>query len=234
MENKNTLFLVPVGLSETSFDWYLPHNVLKTIHSLNHFIAENAKTARHFLKFIQHPTPIQNIEIFELNKHDAASQMGELKTLLQINKTIGLMSEAGLPCIADPGTQIVKLAHEMDIKVRPLTGPSSILLALVASGLSGQNFKFTGYIPSKPIERKSMLQKMEMESALTTQLFIETPYRNDALLNDLCAILKPQTMLLIAINLTDESENITCKPISWWRVHKQTIGKVPCLFGIGS
>lgn len=233
MKDKNTLFLVPVGLSDTTIDWYLPHNVLKTIHSLNHFIVENAKTARHFLKFINHPSPIQSIEIFELDKHNPEGQLSELKLILKVQKTIGLMSEAGLPCIADPGTHVVKLAHELDIQVKPLTGPSSILLALIASGFNGQNFKFIGYIPSKGLDKKQILIQMETESALTTQLFIEAPYRNDQLLSDLCQILKPNTLLMLAINLTAEDEKIITKPISWWRQNKFEIGKVPCLFGMG-
>ena len=233
MENKNRLFLIPVGLSETDMDWYLPQNVLKTIHSIQSFIVENAKTARHFLKFIHHPDPIQTIEIYELNKHDLNGQYPEIKKLLQSNKMTGLMSEAGLPCIADPGTHIVKLAHELDIIVKPLTGPSSIILALIASGLNGQSFKFTGYVPSKPADRKTALQKLESESINVTQLFIEAPYRNDHLMGDLCLVLKPDTMLLLAIDITGENERIICKPAAWWKLNKFVIGKVPCIFGIG-
>ena len=209
MKDKNTLFLVPVGLSDTSIDWYLPHNVLETIHSINHFIVENAKTARHFLKFINHPTPLQNIEIYELNKHDLASQIADLKAFLGNHQTVGLMSEAGLPCIADPGTHIVKLAHELNMRLRPLTGPSSILLALIASGFNGQSFKFLGYIPTKGLDKKTVLQQLENEAIHTTQLFIEAPYRNDQLMTDLCQILKPTTMLMLAINLTGEDEKPT-------------------------
>ncbi len=233
MKDKNTLFLIPVGLSDTSIDWYLPHNVLKTIHSINQFIVENAKTARHFLKFIKHPNPIQTIEIYELDKHNLTGQLNEIKTLLNANQSVGLMSEAGLPCIADPGTHIVKLAHEIDMRVKPLTGPSSILLALMASGFNGQNFKFVGYIPAKGLEKKQILLQMENESAHTTQLFIEAPYRNDQLLGDLCEILDPSTMLMLAINLTAEDEKIISKPISWWKQNRMEIGKVPCLFGMG-
>jgi len=233
MKDKNTLFLVPVGLSDTSIDWYLPHNVLQTIHSINHFIVENAKTARHFLKFINHPTPLQNIEIYELNKHDLASQIADLKAFLGNQQTVGLMSEAGLPCIADPGTHIVKLAHELNMRIRPLTGPSSILLALIASGFNGQSFKFLGYIPTKGLDKKTVLQQLENEAIHTTQLFIEAPYRNDQLMTDLCQILKPTTMLMLAINLTGEDESIISKPVSWWKQNKFIIGKVPCLFALG-
>ena len=233
MKDKNTLFLVPVGLSDTSIDWYLPHNVLETIHSINHFIVENAKTARHFLKFINHPTPLQNIEIYELNKHDLASQIADLKAFLGNHQTVGLMSEAGLPCIADPGTHIVKLAHELNMRLRTLTGPSSFLLALIASGFNGQSFKFLGYIPTKGLDKKTVLQQLENEAIHTTQLFIEAPYRNDQLMTDLCQILKPTTMLMLAINLTGEDENIISKPVSWWKQNKFIIGKVPCLFAIG-
>ena len=233
MKDKNTLFLVPVGLSDTSINWYLPHNVLETIHSINHFIVENAKTARHFLKFINHPTPLQSIEIYELDKHDLPAQISDLKTFLSSYHRIGLMSEAGLPCIADPGTHVVKLAHEMNIQVKPLTGPSSILLALIASGFNGQSFKFLGYIATKGLDKRTVLQQIENEANHTTKLFIEAPYRNDQLMTDLCQILKPTTMLMLAIDLTGENENIISKPVSWWQQNKFVIGKVPCLFAIG-
>lgn len=233
MKDKNTLFLVPVGLSDTSIDWYLPHNVLKTIHSINHFIVENAKTARQFLKFIQHPTPLQSIEIVELNKHDLSSQTNEIKQFLNHHAKVGLMSEAGLPCIADPGTHVVKLAHELSWRVKPLTGPSSILLALIASGFNGQQFTFLGYLPTKGMDKKTVIQQIENEANVCTQLFIEAPYRNDQLFNDLCQILRPTTFLMLAINLTAEDEMIISKPISWWKQNKREIGKVPCLFGIG-
>lgn len=231
--DKNTLFLIPVGLSEVDFNWYLPINVLKIIHNLDYFIVENAKTARHFLKFVQHPVPIQKIEIYELDKHQPEIQKSEIESILKLNKDIGLMSEAGLPCIADPGTHVVKLAHQLDRTVKPLTGPSSIILALIASGLNGQSFKFTGYVSAKPQERKLALQKLESECQHSTQLFIEAPYRNDHLMTDLYGSLKPETMLLVAMDLTGMNERIICKPISWWKNNKMVIGKVPCLFGIG-
>lgn len=230
---KNILFLIPVSLSETDCNWYLPSNVLKTIHSIDFFIVENAKSARHFLKSIAHPKPLQEIEIFELDKHDADSQKKELGQLLKSHDKTGLMSEAGLPCIADPGTHVVKLAHALDIRVKPLTGPSSIILALIASGLNGQNFKFSGYISSKPAERKMAIQKLESECLSCTQLLIEAPYRNDHLMNDLIDTLKADTMLVVAIDITGEHEKIISKPAIWWKNNKFEIGKVPCIFGIG-
>lgn len=232
-DNKNTLFLIPVNLSETDYNWYLPSNVLKTIHTIECFIVENAKTARHFLKGIGHPLPIQQIVIFELDKHHANEQAKELESLLSTRQNIGLMSEAGLPCIADPGTHVVRLAHKMDVKVKPLTGPSSVILALIASGLNGQSFKFNGYIPSKPAERKAAIQKLETESRHTTQILIEAPYRNEQLLKDLCNTLKPETMLLLAIDITGEHEQIVCKKVSWWKQHQFETGKIPCIFAIG-
>ncbi len=230
---KNILFLIPVSLSETDYNWYLPSNVLKIIHSLDFFIVENAKSARHFLKSIAHPKPLQQIEIFELDKHDPDSQKKELGQLLKAHEKTGLMSEAGLPCIADPGTHVVKLAHALDIKVKPLTGPSSIILALISSGLNGQNFRFSGYISSKPAERKLAIQKLESECITSTQLLIEAPYRNDHLLKDLIDTLKPDTMLMVAIDITGNQEKIICKPVAWWKNNRLEIGKVPCIFGIG-
>lgn len=231
--NKNTLFLIPVGLSDTDINWYLPLNVLKTIHEIRCFIAENAKTARQFLKFIKHPVPIQSIEILELDKHHPEGQKEEIGQFLKKHGIVGLMSEAGLPCIADPGSYVVKLAHKMNMKVRPLTGPSSILMALIASGLNGQNFRFNGYISSKLPERKQFIQKLELESLTCTQLFIEAPYRNDQLLKDLCNFLRRDTMLLLAIDLTGENEKIISKPVQWFRDNPVVVGKVPCMFGIG-
>ncbi len=232
-DKKNTLYLVPIGLSESSFEWFLPHKVKEEIYQINFFIAENAKTARHFLKFISHPTLLPQIEIFELDKHNLDSQKDEIKNILQKNDKTGLISEAGMPCIADPGNHIVKMAHLNHILVKPLVGPSSILLALIASGMNGQQFKFNGYLPQKPDERKQTILKLEIESNHTTQLFIETPYRNDKFLAEMCQILKPNTMLLVAIDLTGENEKIISKPISWYKGNAIEIGKLPCVFGIG-
>lgn len=227
------LFLIPVSLSDVDLSWVLTPNVHKIIHSLKAYIAENAKTARHFLKQAEHPLPISEIEILELDKHQPDQQNKALLDFMQKYKEVGLMSEAGMPCIADPGNKVVRLAHENDILVKPLTGPSSILLALTASGMNGQSFKFSGYLPQKPAERQAAILKCEKESSESTQLFIEAPYRNDQMLKDLCRILKPNTYLMLAIHLTAEDEKIISRKISWWKQQQLEIGKVPCLFGIG-
>ncbi|MES2617491.1 MAG: SAM-dependent methyltransferase [Bacteroidota bacterium] len=233
LRHGHELFLIPVGISNVDFSWYLPINVLKTVHTLTAFIAENAKTARYFLKFVGHPTPLPSIEILELDKHNPAAQKKEIAQFLLQHKMVGLMSEAGMPCIADPGNQIVRIAHQEGIKVKPLTGPSSILLALTASGLNGQDFRFIGYLPAKSEERQSAILKCEKDSKTGTQLFIEAPYRNDQLMKDLYRFLHVDTMLLVAYNLTGEDEKITCQPISWWKTQSIDLGKVPCIFGLG-
>lgn len=233
IDKNNTLFLLPLGMSNSDYQWFLPENVRLKYFEITCFIAENAKTLRHFLKFIQHPTPLPEIEIFELDKHNIESQKSELKNILIQNTKVGLVSEAGMPCIADPGSMIVGIAHQLNINVKPFVGPSSILLALVASGMNGQQFKFNGYLPHKPDDRKKAIIKLEIDSKNTTQLFIETPYRNDKFLGEICAILQPNTQLLLAIDLTGENEKIISKPIHWYKKNAIEIGKLPCIFGIG-
>jgi 16S rRNA (cytidine1402-2'-O)-methyltransferase len=232
-KKENVLYLVPVPIAEIDINWSLPLDVIKQIVNIQCFIVENAKTARHYLKQLNPEVKYDEITLFELDKHHLSSQLVEIRALFKQHETIGLMSEAGLPCIADPGNHVVRIAHEMHVRVRPLTGPSSILLALIASGLNGQQFKFNGYLPVKPEDRQPAILKIEKDARQATQLFIEAPYRNEKLLADLVRLLQPSMRLLVAVNLTAEDEKIICQPVSWWKSHKPELGKVPCLFGLG-
>ena len=229
----NVLYLVPVPIAEIDINWSLPLSVIEQIVNIQCFIVENSKTARHYLKQLNPNVKFDQITIYELDKHNLNSQFVEIRAILKEEEHIGLMSEAGLPCIADPGNHVVRIAHEMNLRVKPLTGPSSILLALISSGLNGQQFKFNGYLPVKPDERQPAILRIEKDAQQATQLFIEAPYRNEKLLADLIRILKPSMRLMIAANITAEDEMIICQPVSWWKSNKKEIGKTPCLFGIG-
>jgi 16S rRNA (cytidine1402-2'-O)-methyltransferase len=230
---QNTLFLVPVPISEIGLNWSIPLSVIDQIAKIQCFIVENAKTARHFLKQVNPKVKIDEIYMLELDKHNMNSQFDEIRNLLRTYSFTGLMSEAGMPCLADPGNLIVRMAHETGVKVKPMVGPSSILLALIASGLNGQQFRFNGYLPAKPEERKRAILGLEKEAGSASQLFIEAPYRNDKMMDDLVSILNPGTRLMVGIDITGESEWINCQTVKWWKANRREIGKIPCLFGIG-
>lgn len=226
---KNVLYLIPTPISD-SVDMTWNSDI---IHKISHFVVENAKTARQFLKQSKHPVPLQNIEIIELNKHDFNHQ--EILAFLKQNSLIGLMSESGFPCIADPGAKVVHLAQNNDYQIKPLAGPSSIFMALGSSGFNGQKFKFNGYLSPKPIDRKSEILFLEKEliNLNCTQLFIETPYRNNQILKDLILTLQTNTGLCIAMDISGNSELIISKPVSWWKQNDIVLEKLPCIFMIG-
>lgn len=226
---KNVLYLIPTPISD-SVDMTWNSDI---IHNISHFVVENAKTARQFLKQIKHPVPLQNIEIIELNKHEFNHQ--EILAFLKQNTLLGLMSESGFPCIADPGAKVVHLAQNNDFQIKPLAGPSSIFMALGSSGFNGQKFKFNGYLSPKPIERKTEILSLEKEliNQNCTQLFIETPYRNNQILKDLIQTLQANTGLCIAMDISGNSELIISKPVNWWRQNEIVLEKLPCIFMIG-
>ena len=186
-KTKGILYLIPTAIGSMQAIDYLPQTVIEIIHSLDEFIVENSKSARQFLKHCHIPTPQQQLTIHELNKHEGNVFEASFFSNLLSGKNVGLLSEAGCPAVADPGALIVAEAHKLQIKVVPLTGPSSILLALMASGLNGQQFAFNGYLPKEKTERFAAIKKAEKDSAQRrqTQIFIETPYRNNALFDDL-------------------------------------------------
>lgn len=234
------LYLLPTNLAE-SFrpQQILPNEVISVAQRLDHYIAENAKTARAFIKAIGISRPLQEISIVELDKHakqvgvDSADELisSFLKPLFA-GFDVGLVSEAGAPAVADPGAVVVAAAHKAGIRVVPLVGPSSILLGLMASGLNGQKFAFHGYLPQEKTSRIRAIMESERESKQKnmTQMFIETPYRNGPLFADLVATLNPATRLCIATNLTGLTENVLTLQVFHWRTKKIEIEKAPTLF----
>jgi 16S rRNA (cytidine1402-2'-O)-methyltransferase len=232
----STLFLLPVPLSEANINLVLPAHNVQLVKDITHFIAEDAKTARRFLKSCGHPN-IQGAEISLLNEHTGSNSLGDLLKPLFEGKDVGLMSDAGCPGIADPGAEVIALAHKKGIKVVPLVGPSSIVLTIMASGFNGQNFAFNGYLPIEKDKRVKRIKELEALSSKhkQAQYFIETPYRNIQLLTDLLAALNPSTQLCIASNLTDSSEEIRSRTVAEWKkMGLPPINKVPAVFGIYS
>ncbi|MCD6026309.1 MAG: SAM-dependent methyltransferase [Solimicrobium sp.] len=222
------LYLIPntLGIADSTqplFD-VIPIEVQKLTSNLTHLVAENAKTARAYLKLLNTnfslSRALQDIRICELNINTKETQLGTLLAPLLAGYDVGLISEAGVPAVADPGANLVRLAHQHAIRVKPLVGPSSLLLAVMASGLNGQSFAFNGYLPTDASLRNRRIQELEQRSRKEkqTQLFIETPYRNAALLEAMCLSCKPSTELCVATDLTLSTELIQTWPISHWRV----------------
>jgi 16S rRNA (cytidine1402-2'-O)-methyltransferase len=227
-----TLYLIPNALGPGALDEVLPASVRQTTAQLDYFIAENAKTARAFLKLVSttHPLgkPLQEIEIRELNINTAASELPSLLAPLLAGRHAGLVSEAGVPAVADPGADLVRLAHQKNIAVKPLVGPSSILLALMASGLNGQSFAFQGYLPTDSGQRSNRLRQLEQRSRQEkqTQIFIETPYRNEAMLEAITNHCTSSTLLTVATDLTLATETIRTQPVQIWK-NEITAGRFP-------
>ena len=227
-----TLYLIPNSLGPGALDEVLPASVRQTTAQLDYFIAENAKTARAFLKLVSttHPLgkPLQEIEIHELNINTAASELPALLAPLLAGRNAGLVSEAGVPAVADPGADLVRLAHQKNIPVKPLVGPSSILLALMASGLNGQSFAFQGYLPTDSGQRANRLRQLEQRSRQEkqTQIFIETPYRNEAMLEAIANHCTSSTLLTVATDLTLETETVRTQSVQIWK-NEITAGRFP-------
>jgi len=214
-----TLYLVPVTLGGSNLEYALPANVIHTARQLDTFIVENEKTARQFLGMIKPAKPVREVNLLTLNEHTAEKELPQLLAPLLNGRDVGLISEAGCPGIADPGADLVRLAHRKGIRVVPLIGPSSILLALMASGMNGQRFTFLGYLPSEKNERIQKLREIEKKSQQfqETQIFIETPYRNQHMLQDIVDTCHAETRFCIATNLSLESELIVSKSIAEWK-----------------
>ncbi len=235
MTTKNAcgvLYLLPTGLGEHSLDSTLPAASREISHRITHFIAENPKSARAFLKLAGYPRPINAASISVLDKDTPASSIPALLAPLLAGVDVALVSEAGCPAVADPGAQLVRAAHESGIPVVPLVGPSAILLALMASGLNGQNFAFHGYLPIEKTRRAWHLRDLEQRSRRddATQIFIETPYRNDAMLQAVLAEASPQTLLCVATDITQPGEQIITRSIADWRKNIPELGKRPSVF----
>jgi 16S rRNA (cytidine1402-2'-O)-methyltransferase len=224
-----TLYLLPVTLGDDRLTHALPADVIGLAQRLDTFVVENEKTARRFLGLIKTIKPVRELEMLLLNEHTDDKALPALLAPLLAGKDLGLMSEAGCPGIADPGARLAELAHSKGIRVVPLVGPSSILLGLMASGFNGQRFAFLGYLPSDKAERIKALKALEQTSQRLgeTQIFIETPYRNQHMLEDILAHCQAQTRLCIASNVSLEQELIISRPIAEWRkstlpdLHKQ-------------
>jgi 16S rRNA (cytidine1402-2'-O)-methyltransferase len=217
-----TLYLIPVPLGPTPPQDSLTPAALATIRPLTHFIVEQAKTARAFLKAAGTEKPIQELQLAELNEHTKTDALKDLLAPLLSGNDVGLLSEAGCPAVADPGANLVALAQKHHIRVVPLIGPSSLLLALMASGLNGQRFAFQGYLPAKEGERTKTLRDLEGESRkkYQTQIFIETPYRNRAMFEAILGTCQPGTRLTVATDLTLPTELVRTLSIQEWK--KQT------------
>ena len=229
-----TLYLIPVPLGPVSPEACLPPDTLAVARRLDSFVVERAKTARAHLKAMGHPLPLQQIEMHELNEHTPASEIDALLAPLVAGRDVGLLSEAGCPAVADPGAKLVRAAHRAGIPVAPLVGPSSILLALMASGLGGQHFAFHGYLPAKEPERNQNIRELEKAARRdrSTQLFIETPYRSAVLLDALATTLSPDTLVSVGADLSLPSQLIRTRNAKDWREQADAVKGRLVVFGI--
>ena len=226
------LYLIPTTLGDMNADDVLPQTIKRAIDFIDYYIVENEKTARKSIKMVNAEKKQSELKLFLLNKHtDAKEHLDFIKPLLD-GHSVGLMSEAGCPGVADPGAVIVKIAHEKGIQVVPLVGPSSILLALMASGMNGQSFTFNGYLPIDKSEKKHAIKGLEKLSfdKNQSQLFIETPYRNNKLLEDILQTLQPNTLLCLACDITLPTEYIKTMTVNLWKKQKVDLHNRPCIF----
>ncbi len=227
-----TLYLIPTPLGDGPLEAVLPAGVRALAARLDTFVVEHPKTARAFLKQIGTQTPLQQLTLLELSEHTPAAGLDALLAPLLAGRDVGLISEAGCPAVADPGANLVRLAHRKHIRVVPLVGPSSIMLALMASGLNGQRFAFHGYLPVDKAERRKKLAELEAVSRRRdeTEIFIETPYRNQALLEAIAEACHEDTALCIARELTTAGERIETRSVAQWRKALPELGKQPAVF----
>ena len=226
------LYLLPVTLGETPLGNVLPQYNSEIIAGIRHFIVEDVRSARRFLRKVDPQFDIDGSTFYELNKHTSPEAVAGYLKPLQVGNPVGVISEAGCPAVADPGADVVAIAQRKGMKVVPLVGPSSIILSVMASGFNGQSFAFNGYLPIKPDERAKKLRQLEQRiyNEDQTQLFIETPYRNGKMLEDILANCRPQTKLCIAANLTCEDEYVQTRTVKEWRGHVPELSKIPCIF----
>lgn len=226
------VYLIPTTLGENEPLEVLPISIKRVIESLDHFIVENEKTSRRFIKKITPNKKQDSLKISVINKYTDPSELPDFLNPCLHGVSVGIISEAGCPGVADPGAEVVAIAHQKKIQVVPLVGPSSILLALMASGFNGQNFAFTGYLPIDNLVRKTAIKRMEQNALRDhqAQICIETPYRNNKLFEDFCKTLQPNTKLCVACDLTLETEYIATMSISQWKKIKLDLHKRPCIF----
>ena len=232
MQRAGVLYLIPTTLGSDRLSDVIPEGVLRLVPELSHFFVEELRSGRRFLSAAGHKGNIENLTLFELNEHTKDAEIEEFVNILLRGDDAGILSEAGIPAVADPGAKLVAIAHLKGIKVVPLSGPSSIILALAGSGMNGQNFQFHGYLPVKPEERRSSLKRLETLSRSTgsSQIFIETPYRNNAMLSDILEVCSPATKVCVAANITLEDSFVVTKSVAEWRRERPDINKKPCVF----
>ena len=229
---ETALYLLPVTLGETPLNNVLPQYNSEIIAGIRHFIVEDVRSVRRFLRKVDPQFDIDGSTFYELNKHTAPEVVAGYLKPLQAGKPMGVISEAGCPAVADPGADVVAIAQRKGLKVVPLVGPSSIILSVMASGFNGQSFAFNGYLPIKADERAKKLRQLEQRiyNEDQTQLFIETPYRNGKMMEDILANCRPQTKLCVAANLTCEDEYVQTRTIKEWKGHVPELSKIPCIF----
>jgi len=229
------LYLVPNILAEGNWQNVLPAAIFPVLTNTRHFIVENIRTARRFMKMVNREIDIDACTFYEINKRTDPKDLPHFLSPIEKGNDVAIISEAGCPGVADPGADVVRLAHQKELKVVPLVGPSSILLALMASGLNGQDFAFRGYLPVKPHERSRELINLDKKVRKTrqTQLFIETPYRNNQLAEDILKSCSSTTLLCIAANLTGEAEFISTKTVQQWKGKIPDLHKQPVIFLLG-
>jgi 16S rRNA (cytidine1402-2'-O)-methyltransferase len=228
----STLYLIPTSLGDCSLDRILPAYNCDVVSELKYFIVEDVRTARRFLKKMNSAIDIDSLTFFILNQHTTSEELSGFLSPMFDGNDMGVLSEAGCPAIADPGADVVAMAQKQNFMVIPLVGPSSILLSLMASGFNGQSFAFVGYLPIQPAERAKMLRKLENRAYTEnqSQIFIETPYRNMKMLEEILQVCQPNTSLCVATDITLESEFIKTKTVKEWKSQLPDLNKRPCIF----
>lgn len=226
------LYLVPSPLGDVEIRNVIPSVVFERISHITHFAVEEIRSARRYLSKLGFKGNIESLNFYEINEHSTQKDIEDIFAVLKGGNDMALISEAGLPAVADPGAALVALAHKEDIEVVPFVGPSSLMMALMSSGLNGQCFAFCGYIPVKKEDRRKRLKELEIRSKKysETEIIIETPYRNDSLFDDILSTLQPQTKVTVAANITMPDQYIRTKSVAQWRRCKTEINKRPCVF----
>ncbi len=229
---ETALYLLPVTLGDTSVEKVLPSYNKEIITAIKYFIVEDIRSARRFLKKVDRSIVIDDLTFYTLNKHTSPEEISGFLQPLSEGNSMGVISEAGCPAVADPGADVVAIAQRKNYKVVPLVGPSSIILSVMASGFNGQSFAFHGYLPIEPSDRIKRLKELEnrVYSENQTQLFIETPYRNNKMMEDIMKACRPQTRLCIAANITCEGEYIKTRTLREWNGKFPDLSKIPCIF----
>jgi 16S rRNA (cytidine1402-2'-O)-methyltransferase len=232
MSGKGKLFLIPTVIADDTQDHVLPSSVKEQLKNIQHFLAEDARTARRFLSSLKIYSSIESLDLQVLNKDTEENELAEMFKPVMEGNNLGVLSESGCPGVADPGALAAQYAHQHGITVVPLVGPSSILLALMASGLNGQQFAFHGYLPIDPQESVQKIKELEKDSKAKnqTQIFIETPYRNNQLMTNLLKALQPETRLCVAIDVTGANEQIRTLPVKQWKSQSVQWPKQPAVF----